>query len=43
VVGCQRFRGPCCFCMDLRIAGILPQQYTASQPRKPPCTGYFFR
>jgi hypothetical protein len=36
VVGYQRFRGPCClhFSMNLWNFGILPQHYTASQPRR---------
>jgi len=41
VVGYQRFVGPCCLhpedgcSMDLWNVGILPQHYTASQPRRP--------
>jgi hypothetical protein len=42
VVGYQRFGGPCCLhlypecggSMVLRNAGILPQHYNASQPRR---------
>jgi len=30
VVGNQRLRGPCC----LHVQGILPQHYTASQPKR---------
>jgi len=41
VAGYQCFRGPCCpypedgGSMVLRNVGILPEQYTASQPRRP--------
>jgi len=43
VVGYQHFRGPCCFYLHpedgsskvLRSDNILPQHYTASQPRRP--------
>jgi hypothetical protein len=42
VVGYQSFGGPCCLHLqgdggskDLRNFGILPQQYKASQPRRP--------
>jgi len=39
VVGYQHFRGPCCLpssgWSDLWNVGILPQHYTAPQPRRP--------